>query len=328
MVIPTLEGGPRLARCLRHLAAQTFSDFETVVIDNAAGRARVATPSADSVRWIVNSRNVGFGEAINQGAAAAPDADYVLALNDDAYPSAGWLAALVEAAEADPRVGMCASRIVLAASPDKLDSAGLGIYLDGTTKQIGHGRPASEFDAPREALLPSGCAALYRRRMLDDIGGFDNDYFLYGEDSDVGLRGRLAGWTCRYVPAARVAHDYSGSAGRASRLKAFHVERNRLWTVLKTFPLALLPLAPLAAAWRYLAHLRAAAGGRGLAGGVEGGTVAAVVILWSAHWRTLLRLPELWRKRRLARRGTRLGLGEFRRLLREHAVSAREIAEQ
>ena len=100
------------------------------------------------------------------------------------------------------------------------------------------------FSAQEEVLLPSGSAALYRRAMLDEIGGFDEDFFLYCEDTDLGLRARWAGWKCLYVPRAVVDHHYSHSAGRASPLKAYYVERNRLFVVAKNFPAANLLAAP------------------------------------------------------------------------------------
>ena len=87
-----------------------------------------------------------------------------------------------------------------------------------------------------DALLPSGSAALYRRKMLDEIGLFDETFFLYCEDTDLGLRARWAGWECVYVPGAVVEHRYSHSAGRASPLKAYYVERNRLYTAIKNLP--------------------------------------------------------------------------------------------
>ena len=120
----------------------------------------------------------------------------------------------------------------------------------GTTKQRGHRGPGHPAGEPSEALIPSGCAALYRRSMLDQIGLFDSDYFLYCEDTDLGLRGRLAGWNCLYVPGAVVEHDYSSTTGRASAQKAYFVERNRLYTVVKLFPIFLWPLVPWYSAWR------------------------------------------------------------------------------
>jgi GT2 family glycosyltransferase len=146
------------------------------------------------VRVIQNPENLGFGIAVNQ-AIDATGAKYILTLNDDAYPAPGWIEKLIAACEADPTVGMCASQIRL--QDGTLDSAGLEIYGDGTTKQRGHREAPAAYAESSDALLPSGCAALYRRRALADSGVFDPEYFLYGEDADLGLRVQLAGWHCR-----------------------------------------------------------------------------------------------------------------------------------
>ena len=330
VVIPTLLGGESLQRCLTSLAVQTFTNFEVVVVDNSGrGIARnLANPP--HVRVIENSENVGFGAAANQGWKAS-EAEFLITLNDDAYPAPQWLENLVAACEQDGSIGMCASQIRLLASRGRLDSAGLNIYPDGTSKQRGHGREASKYGTPEAVLLPSGCAALYRRSMIEQVGDFDPDYFLYVEDTDLGLRGRLAGWRCVYVPEAIVEHEYSKSSGRASRVKAFYVERNRLFTVVKLFPAVLWPFVPLFSAWRYLAHFAALLQGKGLAGEFRGPSESwwqLVLIVVSAHWHTLLHFGELLRKRRTARRNARLGPLEFWRLLRRHAAGAREVASQ
>ena len=325
-MIPTLNGGESLRRTLDALEAQTFRAFEIIVVDNSA----TGVAAGLNARVIHNSANVGFGEAINQGIRAS-QAEYVACLNDDARPEPGWLLASVEALDASPRAGSAASRILLAGTGGLLDSAGLLLYPDGTAKQRAHFRPAEELNQPGEVLLASGCAAIYRRAMLDETGGFDGDYFLYCEDTDLGLRAQLAGWRCIYVPQAVVEHDYSASSGGASRLKAFYVERNRLWTLVKIFPLALLPLACLATIWRYWAHWRAMRSGEGLAGKLESSGIGLrqlVIIVWSAHWETLLHLGTLWRKRRLVRRRMYSRAADFWRLIRRESVSAREIAAQ
>ena len=329
-MIPTLHGGEPLARCLQGLSAQTCREAAVVVVDNSASGDAKDVCCDLPLQVIANERNVGFGEAINQGFEARP-AEFLLSLNDDAVPAPNWLEALLRAMDNHPKAGMAASSIRLSHTDALLDSAGMALYLDGTAKQRGHGEPAGRFDAQTEALFPSGAAAIYRRAMLDESGLFDPSYFLYCEDTDLGLRGRLAGWDCLYVPEAVVEHAYSVSAGRASRLKAFYVERNRLWTVVKLFPLRLLPLVLVWSAWRYWAHVRAALGGRGLAGEMRKSETSwrdLGIIVFSAHWKTLLHLRILIAQRRSFRPRIRLPAGEFLRLLRRHRVSARQIAEQ
>ncbi len=328
--MPTLHAGENLRHCLAALARQTFDSFETIVVDNSGSGAASGFAGLPGVRVIANAKNVGFAQAVNQGIASS-EAEFVCTLNDDAYPAEDWLEQLIAACADHPKTGMCASQIRLRRSPGRLDSAGLNIYGDGTTKQRGHGRPVQDYAQPSTALLPSACAALYRRSMLDEVGVFDADYFLYCEDADLGLRSRLAGWECRYVPTAQVDHDYSVSAGRASALKAHFVERNRLYTVCKVFPLVLWPLVPGYSLYRYAAHVRAAIKGRGLAsefGNRPNRWWQLVLIVMSAYASALIHLPRLLWKRRRVQRTRVLGVRAFRELLRRHYSSATEIARQ
>lgn len=329
VVIPTLHGGESLTRCVDALAAQSIEDFEVVVVDNSGNR--VAREAVDSTRVTIieNADNVGFGAAINLGANIS-GSDYICALNDDAYPSSRWLEALCDAAESEPDVGMCASLILLGSEEGKVDSAGFGVYPDGTTKQIGHGESASKYQQRGAALMPSGCAGLYRRSMLEGIGGFDDEYFLYGEDSDVGLRARLAGWKCVFEPRARVVHDYSGSAGRASPLKAYYVERNRLFTLLKLFPVREILLSPMYSIKRYWAHWGAASRGEGLAGEFsrKQSSLHLVLIVFQAHLAAFVRIPRLLSLRRRFRSRRKMSHSEFLALLRRYELTASEIAAQ
>ena len=330
VVIPTLTAGDKPARCLDCLEKQTFEPFDIYLVDNSGEGLAEPLAKSPRVTLIRNSENVGFGAAINQ-AAAQSSAEFICTLNDDAYPSPEWLAELVNTCAGASDVGLCASRIYLGSGRDRLDSEGLAVYGDGTTKQSGHGRPAADETAPREVLFPSGCAALYRRSMLQELGGFDEDYFLYCEDSDLGMRARKAGWRCLLAPRAVVEHDYSASAGRASALKAYLVERNRLYTVAKVFPLLLWPLVPWYSAWRYLAHARALWKHRGLASEFTASGEKwwrLVLIVVSAHGSAVLHVPTLLRKRRAAARSAVLGGAAFRRLLRRHGTTAAEIAGQ
>jgi GT2 family glycosyltransferase len=330
VVIPTLEGGENLEKCLAALSAQTLSGCEVVVVDNS-GRAiaREAVRRAGA-RLLENPSNVGFGVAINQGFAGS-SAEFLCVLNDDAFPEPRWLEALVAACRSDASVGMCASQIRLADQPGLLDSAGMQVYLDGSSKQRGHAAPADRFADREEVLFPSGCAALYRAVLFRGLGGFDPDFFLYCEDTDLGLRARRAGWRCLYVPTAVVYHRYSYSAGRASAAKAFYVERNRLFTVIKNFPLWTWPLVPLFSIFRYAMHLWGLGTGRGLAAEFSGGPqpwwkLAGIAL--RANVAAFGALPRMLAKRRLPSSRSRTSSWAFWRLLRRHSISAREVALQ
>lgn len=330
VIIPTLDAGEKLEKCLAALAAQTFSDFETVVVDNSGQGLAARLAVGPRLRRIGNHSNVGFGAAINQGIELA-GGEFVCTLNDDTVADARWLEELVAACRADPTIGMCASQVRLASPPSRLDSAGMQIYLDGTSKQRGRLQPAEAFPSLEEVLFPSACAALYRSALLRQVGGFDPDFFLYCEDTDLGLRARRAGWRCLYVPSAIVFHDYSSSAGRASPAKAFYVERNRIYTVIKNFPVWIWPLVPLFALYRYGMHAGALLSGRGLAAEFQQGGEKwwkLVIIVLSANWQALGKLPALLAKRRRAGESAALSGWAFWRLLRSQSISSREVAGQ
>jgi len=327
--VPTLAADDALGDCLASLERQTWRDFEVVVVDNSGeGAVRRRHPSGSAV--IVESpRNLGFGGAFNL-AYRRSQAELLATLNDDAMAEPEWLEALVRVMESRPDAGMCASSVRL--YPDGgMDSAGMLLCGDGSSKQRGHGCPPVDFGTEEEALFPSGSAALYRRVMLDQVGLFDEDFFLYCEDTDLGLRARWAGWKCIYVPGARVHHRYSHSAGRASALKAYYVERNRLFVVWKNFPPMMLARVPFIAVTRYLWHALSVIGGQGAAGRFRRDGGNPLMLVWyviRAHAAAVARLPRLLRLRRKIRQQARLTADEFRQLTERHSIGAREVAVQ
>ncbi len=329
MAIPTLAADARLADCVGSLTAQTRRDFDIVVVDNSGKQlARQRLEAAPNLRIIENSRNIGFGAAVNL-VYSDSNSPFLATLNDDAAADPRWLDELVAAMESGARVGMCASQVRLGRS-GSLDSAGMLICGDGSSKQRGHRQPSENFSAAEEALAPSGSAALYRRAMLDEIGGFDEDFFLYCEDTDLGLRARWAGWTCMYAPGAVVDHAYSHTAGRATPLKAYYVERNRLFLLVKNFPAPELAMAPLVSGVRYGWHVVSMLRGHGAAAQFQqdgGGGLRLAALVARAHWELVKNWRSLWKKRRAIRKSARLTPAAFRELLRAYAISPREVAE-
>jgi GT2 family glycosyltransferase len=325
VAVPTLAAGEVLEACLRALELQSVDEFEVVVIDNS-GTGRVQT-SSPRVRVITNQQNVGFGTAVNQAfhACATP---YLATLNDDAVADPRWLETLLADAETQPRIGMFASEVRMAGT-GRLDSAGMLIASDGSSKQRGHEEAAEPFSEAPEALFPSGSAALYRRAMLEEIGLFDESFFLYCEDTDLGLRAQWAGWGCRYVPGAVVEHRYSHSAGRATPLKAYYVERNRLYTIVKNFPARMLWAAPFASVARYWWHLSALFAGHGKGAEYRQAGHPAVLLpflVLRANLATLVRLPSLLAARRRVQKTRRITSTQFRSLLANHSITVRRVA--
>lgn len=329
VVIPTLRAGEPLRAALDSLAAQTWKDFEVIVVDNSG--QRLAAPLAHETRYPLRvlylEENAGYGGAINY-ALNRSETPLVAVMNDDAVADAHWLESLVHAAETYPEFGMFSCQIRLAGS-GMLDSTALEMGRDGSSIQRGHRVPWSTGHYPAEALLPSGCAALYRRKALHDAGYFDVDFFLYGEDTDLGLRLLWQGWRCRYVSGAIVDHAYSATAGAASPLKAYLVERNRLYLVVKNFPFTDAVAAFVAAPLRYLFHVLALIGGRGKASefASRGNPLWLPVMVARAHIAALLALPRLLRQREHIRRKARISKERFREAIYAHRVSLWKVAQ-
>lgn len=325
-MVPTL-GNPLLGACIASLERQSFTDMEIVIVDNSGrNEARRLLHAATRARVVSVAENRGFGGAVNLGFQEYP-AEFLATLNDDAEASPDWLQSLVSALEGDPEAGMAASLVALAGS-GKVDSSGMLVARDGTSKQRGHGDPIENWLAPGQTLCPSGSAAIYRAEMLEQSGLFEEDFFLYCEDTDLGLRGRWAGWRCLYVPNARVEHHYSASAGAASSLKAWLVERNRLRLAVRCLPLAWLLGVPAASLVRYFWHAVSLVSGRGKAAEYARGGGRFFSLIWmvirahadlAVNWRTL------WRQRRSIQRGP-ASPREIARILGQSVIGLREVA--
>ncbi|MBI1365878.1 MAG: glycosyltransferase [Alphaproteobacteria bacterium] len=246
VIIVNFNAGARLARVIAHLRAQVFQDFDVIVFDNASsdGSADGLEAGALDLRVIKSAENLGFAAGNNRAAREAAG-EWIAFLNPDAYPEPGWLAALMNAAARHPGVDAFGSLQIDAGDPARLDGAGDAYHVFGLPWRGGFGWPAALAPEEGECFAPCAAAALYRRATFDALGGFDESFFCYGEDVDLGFRLRLAGGRAVEVPGARVAHEGSGVTGRRSEFTTYHGHRNRIWTYFKNMPGAILwPMLP------------------------------------------------------------------------------------
>ncbi len=288
VVIVNWNGRRHLEGCLPTLFAQTFTDFEVILVDNGSTDGSVEWVEAHYPQFclIRNETNVGFAAGNNQ-AIRASQAEFIVTLNNDTRAEPGWLAALVEAAS-DPAVGMVASKMLFADRPTMINSAGIALDPVGIAWDRLGGLPDDPDERePLEVFGPCAGAALYRRAMLERIGLFDEDFFAYLEDVDLAWRARLAGWRCLYAPAARVYHAHSATGGEGSPFKSRLLARNKVWLIAKNYGpggrlLAYLPLILFYDLAAVAFGLLARGDAHTLFGRFDG----------------ILALPRVWRKRR------------------------------
>ncbi len=235
VIVLNYNGAAHLERCLDTVAAQHLAGgFEVLVADNGSvdGSERIAEVRPD-LRLIRLGRNLGFA-AGNNAAIREARGEHVVLLNNDAFARPGWLQALVDAAESQPRVGAVTSKLIFANRPGVIQNAGLLLLSDGAGADRGSGEPdGGAYDQRQEVFGFCGAATLLSRAMLDDVGMFDERFFTYYEDTDLSWRMRLRGWKVLYEPHAEVDHVHAASAGEWSDFFVFHVDRNRVLMLLK-----------------------------------------------------------------------------------------------
>ena len=240
LIIVNWNGRHLLRECLDAVMAQTYRDFEVILVDNGSTDDSCAFVSQhySTVRLMPLTHNRGFTGG-NIAGYQQSRGRYIALLNNDTRPEPQWLEALVGAMEQDSSVGICASRIIIDGT-DTLDSVGDSFTTAFSGTKIGRLQPAADY--PDSTRFHGGCAAaiLYSRAMLDEIGFLDEDFFFNHEDTDLNLRAWLAGWQCQYVPTAIVHHKVSASIGELSERGVYYFSRNTEWVWIKNVPLGLM----------------------------------------------------------------------------------------
>lgn len=323
VIVVNHNGKALLEDCLNSLAAQTYRHFEVIFVDNGSTDSSIARAVAlmPDVRVVSLNENLGFAGGNNEGIRQARGS-FIVLLNNDTQPAPEFLEELVRAAEREPRAGMVAPKILNFFDRTRIDSVGgLLVCRDGLAQGRGRGeRDEGQFDDLEEVLLPSGCAALFRRELLDECGLLDERFFAYCEDTDLGLRARWAGWTAVSAPRAVVYHKYSGSSGVYSPLKMFLVERNHYLVALKNFTWFMLLALPFWSMYRYLLMACVLTTGKGK--GKAGAKWLLLKAFLRAHLAAIVACPSV-----LSARGgpRRITPGEFARLLGRHRLSLRQM---
>lgn len=237
IIVVTYNSARWRQRQAEALATQTETRWRLVVIDNASNDTErpCASDFPFEVEVIQNERNVGFARANNLGTINR-SSPYFIFLNPDAFPEPHWLAALIATAERHPQAAAIGSTQLRADAPGVFDGVGDVLHASGIAYRAWYGKRRAAAPPPSETFSACGAAMLVRREAFEALGGFDERYFCFFEDVDLGFRLRLAGWRVVQSPHAVVAHVGGGSTGQHSAFAEFYGARNRLWTFFKCMP--------------------------------------------------------------------------------------------
>jgi GT2 family glycosyltransferase len=332
VIVVNWNGLGLLDECFESLSRQTWQEKEFILVDNGSTDGSrdlliawaLRLPNAQT---ILLPTNTGFCQGNNIGFARAKG-EWIALLNSDAVAQPDWLEELMRYGDASKRVGMLAGKILFQTPPDVIDKAGHLIYWDGQNRGRGTMETdKGQYDKPEEVLWPDACAAMYHRKVFEETGGFDETFFAFGDDADLGMRARLLGWSAWYVPSAVVHHRHSASFGVYSPLKVMLVERNRLLLAVKNFPWLLLLQNPFWTLKRFSWNAYAVLKGRGSAARfleANGWRQTLFNLLWS-YFSAVKLLPDAFRKRRVIQRTKRLSNREMLGLLRRFQIDVREL---
>ena len=231
IIIVDYNAGEKLVACLSSIERSKGVNTEIIVVDNASTDSLAETIEADfpEVRLIKSETNLGFGGGCNLGARQASN-DYLIFLNPDTTVEPGWLEALLEPLRRDYGVGLVTSKILMAQDPERINACGNTVHITGIAMCRGLGMPRTDFNKAEEVPAVSGAAFAIRRTLFELLGGFDEEMFLYMEDTDLSWRARLAGWRCLYSPESVVRHHYEL---KMTALKVYYQERNRYLMLVK-----------------------------------------------------------------------------------------------
>ena len=329
VIIPNWNGLKTIKKCLKSVFNQTYADIEVVVADNDSkdGSLDFIEKEFPKVRLVKNKENKGFPGG-NNSALKEAKGRYYMMLNNDTEMDKNCIAKCVETIGENARYGACATKFLLNSEPDTVDAAGIAVCLDGLSIGRGRKEKAVKYDKKQEVFFASDGACLYRKEMIDDIGLYDEDFFCYAEETDMGWRAQLRGWKCIYEPEAIVFHCHSASTGTYSPFKAFLVERNRLWVAVKNFPVPILLAGPFYTFARYAFQSFGAFSGQGAAGkfGEQFSKKELIVILLKVYISFFKTLPQTLRKRREIQKNKTITNKEINEIFCRYGISAKDIA--
>lgn len=237
VIIPNYNGLPFLKPCMEALKRQRCRDFRVLVVDNGSADGSAEWLKEQGIPSVFLNKNTGFSGAVNAGIRAS-DTPYVLLLNNDTEAEPGFVGELLKAVSRSEKIFAVSGKMVQMYRRELMDDAGDMYSLMGWAYQRGVGRSSRGYNRPVEVFSACGGAAIYRRKVFEEIGLFDEAHFAYLEDMDISYRAKIYGYHIRYCPTAVVFHVGSGTSG--SKYNPFKVRlaaRNNVYLNYKNMPL-------------------------------------------------------------------------------------------
>jgi GT2 family glycosyltransferase len=246
VVILNWNGLDCIIDCVESVEKTLYSNIEIIIVDNAStdGSLELAKTRFPNVKLLELKENIGFAAGNNRGFEKA-QGKFVATLNNDVVVTPAWLNQPVEFLENDETVGIIACRQMNFYDREIIDCLYTYPLRSLLFNSMGSGKQFSQTELyckPGYVIGAGGASAIYRKKMLDELGGFDVRYFSFHEESDLCLRAFLTGWKCLYTPSAVVYHRGSFSYNRIRKQFVFYHERNRIWFIYKFFPLEFIGL--------------------------------------------------------------------------------------
>ncbi len=330
IIVVNFNGMHLLEECLDSLLDQSYKEIEIIVVDNGSQDGScefIEKRYSDKVKLMKNKTNLGCTGGSNIGICASKG-EFIVLVNNDTRSDKEMVGHLIEAGKADEKIGMCATKLLNYFEPNVIDAAGMVIYKDGLNQ--GRGRyeiDRGQYESIEEVIYATDGGCLYKRKMLDEIGFFDEDFFAYGDDTELGLRSRLLGWKALYMPKAIVYHKISQTAGQYSIFKLFLVERNRIFIIIKYYPLLFLLRSFFYTALRYWFQFLSILQNRGASKRFVRKASIMIVIktLIHAYLSALVNIPKLLKKRFVIRKKKKINDREFVDLFNKFGISAKEL---
>jgi GT2 family glycosyltransferase len=334
VIIANWNGKKYLKDCFDSLRAQSCKNFKIVLVENGSkdGSEDFVRQKYPEVEIVRLEENVGFAKGYNIGMKKAfeeENIEYIFVLNNDTKLDEKCIEELTSCAKKYPEAGSIQSKVLNFFDPGKIDCAGILLSADGVATNRGYGeKDSGQYDDETEIFGANGTASLFSRKALEktrlsDGQYFDNSFFAYYEDVDLAWRLRLAGFESYYCPKAIIHHVHSATAGQISGFKAYYLNRNRFFTLIKNYPfcrlvLILFILTPI----RYIFLLFRVIMKKGRKGAEFSGQSKAMALkeILRAWGSVLANIPSLVKKRRIAWKNKKASCAEMRRWFREYKV--------